>query len=115
MTDEEVFAQFLELNGITDEVLVRYYRNSIEFQSYLLGYRWTELTDAITDCVQDMLTKISDKLSFAEEVYMCRPPVEIKKELKRERNPMRIKQLNKELNESYKTYGKVKTKKEDHV
>ena len=33
-----------------------------------------------------------------------RIPAEIKKDIKHERNPMRLKQLNKELNESYKVY-----------
>ena len=34
----------------------------------------------------------------------CRPPETIKKDIKHEKNPMRLKQLNKELNKSYKIY-----------
>ena len=34
----------------------------------------------------------------------CRPPETIKKDIKHEKNPMRLKQLNQELNKSYKTY-----------
>ena len=32
----------------------------------------------------------------------CRPPETIKKDIKHEKNPMRLKQLNQELNKSYK-------------
>ncbi len=34
----------------------------------------------------------------------CRPPETIKKDIKHEKNPMRLKQLNQELNRSYKIY-----------
>lgn len=34
----------------------------------------------------------------------CRPPETIKKDIKHEKNPMRLKQLNQELNKSYKIY-----------
>ena len=34
----------------------------------------------------------------------CRPPETIKKYIKHEKNPMRLKQLNQELNKSYKIY-----------
>ena len=33
-----------------------------------------------------------------------RSPAEIKRDIKHEKNPMRLKQLNKELNEAYKAY-----------
>lgn len=36
--------------------------------------------------------------------YSCRPPETIKKDIKHEKNPMRLKQLNQELNKSYKIY-----------
>lgn len=39
-----------------------------------------------------------------KEIQGVRPPVEIKRELKHEKNPMRFKQLNRELNESYRQY-----------
>lgn len=41
---------------------------------------------------------------FNEMPNLPRPPVEIKKDIKHEKNPMRLQQLNKELNESYKAY-----------
>lgn len=34
----------------------------------------------------------------------CRPQETIKKDIKHEKNPMRLKQLNQELNKSYKIY-----------
>lgn len=34
----------------------------------------------------------------------CRPPETIKKDIKHEKNPMRLKRLNQELNKSYKIY-----------
>ena len=40
------------------------------------------------------------------ETYNVRPPEEIKKQIKHEKNPMRLKQLNRELNDSYKVYRK---------
>ena len=36
--------------------------------------------------------------------YSCRPPETIKKDIKHEKNLMRLKQLNQELNKSYKIY-----------
>lgn len=41
---------------------------------------------------------------FSEMSNLPRPPLEIKKDIKHEKNPMRLQQLNKELNESYKAY-----------
>lgn len=46
----------------------------------------------------------SIKKIFDEIPNLPRPPVEIKKDIKHEKNPMRLQQLNKELNESYKAY-----------
>lgn len=53
--------------------------------------------------VDDALEELKREL---QEIYNVRPPVEIKKEIKHEKNPMRLKQLNRELNESYKVYRK---------
>lgn len=35
---------------------------------------------------------------------LMRTPVEIKKDIKHKKNPMRLKQLNRELNDSYKAF-----------
>ena len=63
---------------------------------------WTE--------AEKILRKLAEQLKEFATVYETvathRPPSEIKKEIKREKNPMRVKQLYRELNESYKTYKK---------
>lgn len=43
-----------------------------------------------------------------ETLDLPRPPVEIKKDIKHEKNPMRLQQLDKELNESYKAYRRFR-------
>lgn len=53
----------------------------------------------------------SIKKIFDEIPNLPRPPVEIKKDIKHEKNPMRLQQLNKELNESYKAYRRNAGKK----
>lgn len=65
-----------------------------------------ELKKSLMNCcavVNDALEELKREL---QEIYNVRPPVEIKKEIKHEKNPMRLKQLNRELNESYKVYRK---------
>ena len=69
-----------------------------------------ELKQFIKDCcvvANDVFEKLIRELQERlPEIYNVRPPVEIKKEIKHEKNPMRLKQLNRELNESYKVYRK---------
>ena len=50
------------------------------------------------------LKKLYDPLTRFISVDLCRPPETIKKDIKHEKNPMRLKQLNQELNKSYKIY-----------
>lgn len=54
--------------------------------------------------VAGSLELYAESLKNLKELEGVRPPSEIKKELKHEKNPMRIKQLNRELTESYKRY-----------
>lgn len=54
--------------------------------------------------VAGSLELFAESFKNLKELEGVRPPSEIKKELKHEKNPMRIKQLNKELTESYKRY-----------
>lgn len=56
--------------------------------------------------VNDSLDKLIRELQALFETYNVRPPEEIKKQIKHEKNPMRLKQLNRELNDSYKVYRK---------
>lgn len=64
--------------------------------------KWGELWRAVSEALVSFAEKIGDIL--AELPDLPRPPAEIKKDIKHEKNPMRLKQLNKELNESYKAY-----------
>lgn len=63
---------------------------------------WGEAMQAVVESVAVGAEQIGDV--FAELPDMPRTPPEIKKDIKHEKNPMRLKQLNKELNESYKAY-----------
>lgn len=53
-----------------------------------------------------VLKPIADAVGEIGEFGETRPPSEIKKEIKHTKNPMRLSQLYKELNSSYKTYGR---------
>ena len=66
--------------------------------------KWGELWQAVGKALVSFAEKIGD---IVEELPdLPRSPAEIKKDIKHEKNPMRLKQLNKELNESYKVYKK---------
>ena len=54
--------------------------------------------------IYSKLKKLYDPLTRFISVYSCRTPETIKKDIKHEKNPMRLKQLNQELNKSYKIY-----------
>lgn len=82
----------------------------------------TEMTNLITDTFEkvippfaEALTEVANHISpFLDYVGEMaafgeiRTPEEIKKEIKHTKNPMRLSQLYKELNASYKTYGRKK-------
>lgn len=60
----------------------------------------------VNDTLDELIRKLQESLPTYEtlsEMYNVRPPVEIKKDIKHEKNPMRLKQLNKELNDAYKS------------
>ena len=62
--------------------------------------KWGKLWQAVSEALVSFAEKIGD---IVEELPdLPRSPAEIKKDIKHEKNPMRLKQLNKELNESYK-------------
>lgn len=61
-----------------------------------------ETMQEIVKAVAMNAEKIECELVEPED--MPRTPEEVKKTIKYEKNPMRLKQLNKELNESYKAY-----------
>ena len=64
----------------------------------------------------EALAKFSENIKRINSIFdeipnLPRPPVEIKKDIKHEKNPMRLQQLNKELNKSYKAYRRNAGKK----
>ena len=63
--------------------------------------------DELCETIEKSIIAITNKLPTlldGEELY--RSPVEVKRDIKHEKNPMRLKQLNQELNQSYKAYRK---------
>jgi hypothetical protein len=110
MTDEEVFREFLNVTKLDDIDLTEhdydYLRESAQFQEFLLCYRLHELGVAITASVRELCRQISNARRQVITISVKgipRTPVEIKKDIKREKNPLRLKQLNKELNDAYKS------------
>ena len=62
----------------------------------------TEATQQISAAIGPIVDAVGELGEFGE----TRAPSEIKKEIKHTKNPMRLSQLYKELNASYKTYGR---------
>ena len=64
--------------------------------------------EKVCNAIDDMAATIEKQLELLDvdipDLELPRSPEEIKKDIKHEKNPMRLKQLNKELNESYKAY-----------
>lgn len=119
MTDDELFKEYLIGNGFPEDVDIEKYadlKDSTSFALYRLAVTKSELIESIgisykkmADLLSAAINSVGFKLSQIfdkEELTLYRPPVEIKRDIKHEKNPMRIKQLNKELNESYKAYRK---------
>jgi hypothetical protein len=90
-----------EMDERTQEALLNVAR-AFNKSAQEVAVRWGEVMKAVVESVAVAAEQIGDV--FAELPDLPRPPVEIKKDIKHEKNPMRLKQLNKELNESYKVY-----------
>lgn len=109
MNEEELFLEWMKDNNLDDidKSEYGYWRESAQFQAYLLGYYVNEMVLSLSESMRKI---VSAGIQLFENLYdiekLPRTPVEIKKEIKHEKNPMRLKQLNRELNESYKTYRK---------
>ena len=71
-----------------------------------------EITPILTAAAEQMAAAIQPIVEFTvrelEPLTARRVPSEIKKEIRHTKNPMRLSQLYKELNASYKTYGRKK-------
>lgn len=77
----------------------------IDLQNGIIG-----IGKAIEEAIQPLLQSM--EIVFDEYCLDYeRPPEEIKKDIKHERNPMRLKQLQKELNSSYVYWRKKKKSK----
>lgn len=67
-----------------------------------------EFTKNICKAINEAAITIEKQLELLDvdfpDLDLPRSPEEIKRNIKHEKNPMRLKQLNKELNESYKAY-----------
>ena len=119
MTDDELFKEYLIGNGYPEDVDIEKYadlKDSTSFALYILAVTKSELIESIgisykqlADSLSAFMNSVGAKLSpifDKEKKTLYRPPVEIKRDIKHEKNPMRLKQLNQELNESYKAYRK---------
>jgi hypothetical protein len=123
MNEAELFNEWLKMQGLEEVDTLEYIalRNSEEFQYYLLRRAFSNLADAmntslayvsntITDIVESfnkgLRESLLDNINLTEG--LPRTPVEIKKDIKHAKNPMQLKQLNQELNKSYKFWKKRK-------
>jgi hypothetical protein len=98
MTDEKNEELKKILASSPDEIEI----SVIDLQNGIIG-----IGKAIEESIQPLLQSmeiIYDKYYLDFE----RPPEEIKRDIKHERNPMRLKQLQKELNSSYMYWRKKK-------
>jgi hypothetical protein len=123
MNEEELFNEWLKTQGLEDVDPLEYIalRNSEEFQYYLLRRAFSNLADAMNTSltyVSNTITEIAESFSngLRELLFdninltegLPRTPVEIKKDIKHAKNPLQLKQLNQELNKSYKYWKKRK-------
>ena len=63
-----------------------------------------EKCEGLLQPVGESIATICEQLGDLELPDLPRPPAEIRKDIKHEKNPLRLRQLNKELNKSYKVY-----------
>ena len=106
--NEELFLEWLKITKMDDidPSEYDYLKESAQFQEFLLCYRFNKLGVAITVSVRELCRQISNAMQQVTTISVKgipRTPVEIKKDIKREKNPLRLKQLNKELNNAYKS------------
>lgn len=101
MTDEENEELKKILASLPDE---------IEISISILQNASVAFEKALEEAIQPLLQSME---IFFDEYCLDyeRPPEEIKRDIKHERNPMRLKQLQKELNSSYVYWRKKKKSK----
>lgn len=91
------------------------YSGTAELPVALTTEAWhsiTEIGDLITETVEKMTTILKPfdiaVIETIEQYGIGRAPSEIKKEIKHTKNPMRLSQLYRELDEAYKRNGRKK-------
>jgi hypothetical protein len=96
-----------EMDERTQEALLNVAR-AFNKSAQEVAARWGEVMKAVAESVAVVAEQIWDAFADLPDLTdlpdIPRTPPEIKKDIKHEKNPMRLKQLNKELNESYKFY-----------
>ena len=101
MTEDEYEEVKKVLASSPDEIEVSF----IDLQNGIIG-----IGKALEEAIQPLLQSM--EIVFDEYCLDYeRPPEEIKRDIKHERNPMRLKQLQKELNSSYVYWRKKKKSK----
>lgn len=100
MNEEELFLEWLKINKMDDidPSEYDYWRSSAQFQGYLLGYAFNEIGISLVESIQPIIDQIAkagrellDSFNDIENEKLSRPPAEIKKDIKHEKNPMRLK------------------------
>ena len=95
-----------------NHVLVNHFEHEA-LQVAVVSNRDTQVAAIALKSLGETMQEVVKVVAMAAEKIECelveledlpRTPEEIKKDIKHEKNPMRLKQLNKELNESYKVY-----------
>lgn len=81
--------------------LAAIYKEPIEQVLVQLEKACGTVVEQVGKAIKDIAQCLEPLRVYSEGI---RPPSRIKKELKHEKNPMMVKQLNRELNESYRWY-----------
>ena len=68
--------------------------------------KYIDIYKAAVTATENLLRSFTETMEEIHQLRETRPPSEIKKEIRHTKNPMRLSQLHKELNASYKAYGR---------
>lgn len=71
-----------------------------------------EKCEGLLQPVSESIATTCEQLGDLELPDLSRPPAEIRKDIKHEKNPLRLRQLNKELNKSYKVCKRKRGRKD---
>lgn len=108
---ENIFVDVYELFEVDNS-----FHDAVICLAYSFGIGIAKVLECLNNCV-NAFSSVAEEAARSFELYAesfknlaelegVRPPSIIKKELKHEKNPMRIKQLNRELTESYKKHSR---------